>query len=67
MDKTIGYLKILFHFLTLLLIILSLYPGSILGYLVYGDARYQPEITKDFLNISSQHFYVYFIISLLGF
>ena len=67
MDKTIGYLKILFHFLTLLLIILSLYPGSILGYLVYGDARYQPEITKDFLNISSQHFYVYFIISLLSF
>ena len=67
MDKTISYLKILFHILTLLLIILSLYPGSILGFLLYGDFRLQPQITKDFLYISSQHLYVYLFISLLGF
>ena len=67
MDKTISYLRILFHILTLLLIILSLYPGSILGFLLYGDSRLQPQITKDFLYISSQHLYVYFLISVLGF
>ena len=67
MDKTISNLKILFHILTLLLIILSLYPGSILGFLLYGDFRLQPQITKDFLYISSQHLYVYFLISTLGF
>ena len=67
MDKAVGYLRILFHILTLLLIILSLYPGSILGYLLYGDVRLQPQITKDFIYISSQHFYVYFFISALGF
>ena len=67
MDKTISYLRILFHILTLLLIILSLYPGSILGFLLYGDFRLQPLITKDFLYISSQHLYVYFLISALGF
>ena len=67
MDKAISYLRILFHILTLLLIILSLYPGSILGFLFYGDFKLQPQITKDFLYISSQHLYVYFLISALGF
>ena len=67
MDRTISYLKKLFHIFTLLLIILSLYPGSILGFLLYGDSRLQPQITKDFFYISSQHLYVYLIISALGF
>ena len=67
MDKAISYLRFLFHFLTLLLIVLSLYPGSILGLLIYGDARLQPQITKDFLYISSQHLYVYLFVSALGF
>ncbi len=67
MDKTVSYLRILFHVLILILIILSLYPGSILGLLIYGDARLQPQITKDFLNISSQHLYIYLLVSALGF
>ena len=67
MDKTISYLRILFHILTLLLIILSLYPGSILGFLLYGDFGLQPKVTKDFAYISSNHLYAYFLISVLGF
>ena len=67
MGRTISYLKKLFHILTLLLIILSLYPGSILGFLFYGDFGLQPQVTKDFLYISSNHLYVYFLISTLGF
>ena len=67
MDKAVGCLRILFHILILILIILSLYPGSILGFLLYGDTRLQPQITKDFLYISSQHLYVYFLVSALGF
>lgn len=67
MDRTISYLKKLFHILTLLLIILSLYPGNIIGFLIYGNIRYEPQFTKDFLYISSNHLYVYFLISTLGF
>ena len=67
MDKTIGYLRILFHIFTLFLIIISLYPGSILGYFFYGDFKAQPQITKDFGYISSNHLYAYFLISVLGF
>ena len=67
MDKAVSYLRILFHILILILIILSLYPGSILGFLLYGDFRLQPQVTKDFLYISSQHLYVYLLVSALGF
>ena len=67
MDKAVSYLRILFHILILILIIFSLYPGSILGFLLYGDFRLQPQFTKDFLYISSQHLYVYLLVSTLGF
>ncbi len=67
MDRAVGYLRILFHILILILIILSLYPGSIIGLLIYGDARLQLQFTKDFLYISSQHLYVYLFVSALVF
>ena len=67
MDKTISYLRILFQILTLLLIILSLYPGSILGFIIYGDLGSQPKLTRNFFYISSNHLYVYFFISTIGF
>ena len=67
MDKAVSYLRILFHILILILIIISLYPGSILGFLLYGDFRLQPQFTKYFLYISSQHLYSYLLVSALGF
>ena len=67
MDKAVSYLRILFHILIFILIIISLYPGSILGFLLYGDFGLQPYLTKDFAYISSNHLYVYFLISVLGF
>ncbi len=59
-------LKILFHFYNLLLIILYIYPGSILGFIVYKDLSRQPQITSDFFSISSNHLYVFILLSLLG-
>ena len=52
-------LKILFHFYNLLLIILYIYPGSILGFIVYKDLSRQPQITSDFFSISSNHLYIF--------
>ena len=37
-----------FYFINLILIILYLYPGSILGYFLYGSFSKQPQITRDF-------------------
>ena len=62
MSKT----KILFHVLNVILIILYIYPGSILGYLIYGDFGKQQNLTCNFFEISSNHVYAFFLLSILG-
>ena len=59
-------LKIVFHLLNLILIIFYLYPGSIFGWIIYGDFSHQPQITRDFI-ISSNHLYVFVILSTIAF
>jgi len=54
-----------FHTVNLILIIFYLYPGSLFGFLLYGDSSLQPQITRDFI-ISSNHFYIFIILSALG-
>ena len=58
-------LKIVFHLLNLILIIFYLYPGSIFGWIIYGDFSQQPEITRDFI-ISSNHLYAFILLSTIG-
>jgi len=58
--------KFIFHLANVFLIILYIYPGSILGYVVYDDLQIQPQITRDFI-VSTNHVYAFFLISLLGF
>ena len=59
------FLVSLFHTANITLIIFYLYPGSIFGYFLYSDISSQPQITRDFF-ISSNHFYVFIILSTLG-
>jgi len=59
-------LKNSFYFLNIILIIFYLYPGSILGCFLYNDCFIQPQLTRDFI-VSSNHVYVFFILSTLGF
>ena len=59
-------LKNSFYVLNIILIIFYLYPGSILGCLLYNDCYTQPQLTRNFL-VSSNHFYVFFILSVIGF
>ena len=54
-----------FQTINLILIIFYLYPGSLLGFFLYNDNSIQPQITRDFL-ISSNHFYVFIILSISG-
>ena len=70
--KIINKLSILgFHSVNLILIILYLYPGSLLGCYFYNNCNFQPKITIDFIIssnylISSNHFYAFIILSILG-
>jgi hypothetical protein len=58
--------KITFHISNIGLILLYLYPGSIIGWLIYDDFQKQPQITSGFSVISSNHVYAFIILSLLG-
>ena len=58
--------KILFNIINTTFIILYVYPGSILGFLIYGEFNKQPQLTSDFMSISSNHLYAFLVLSLLG-
>ena len=64
--KIFSYLKIIFYVANLVLITLYIFPGSILGWFIYGDAGLQPQITSDFI-VSSNHVYAFMVLSILGY
>ena len=57
---------IIFHISNIGLILLYLYPGSIVGWLIYSDFQKQPQIISDFSFISLNHVFAFIILSLLG-
>ncbi len=59
-------LKNSFYFSNIIIIIFYLYPGSISGCFLYNDCFIQPQLTRDFI-VSSNHVYIFFILSTLGF
>ena len=66
MFKFFSSYKIIFYSVNFSLIFLYLYPGSLLGQVIYGNKKIQPQITPDFI-ISSNHFYVFVLVSIIGF
>jgi len=66
MIKFFSNFKIVFYSINFTLIFLYLYPGSLIGYFIYGSKKIQPQITPD-LVISSNHFYVFVLVTIIGF
>ena len=64
MDKVLKYI---FHISILSLIIISLWPGSLLGYLLYGDWGSQPDLIKNPFGKTINHFIYFLYASILGF
>ena len=58
--------KIIFYYSNFFLILLYLFPGSLLGLVIYNDKKIQPQITSDFI-VSSNHFIAFAFISIIGF
>ena len=63
----IQFLKLLFHISVLFLIIISLSPGSLIGYLLYGDWTREPILIENRFGTAINHFIYYAYVSLLGF
>ncbi len=66
MHKINSIMKILFHIINLILIFFYLYPGSLIGLIFYDNIKKQPQITRDFFYVSSNHFYVFVILTFVG-
>jgi len=64
MNKT---LKHIFSICILLLVTISLWPGSLYGYLFYNDISRQPILISNPFGTTINHFIYYLLVSLLGF
>ena len=57
--------KFIFYLSNFILLVLYLFPGSLLGCFLYNDCRLQPQLTKDFL-VSTNHLYAFSLLSVIG-
>ena len=67
MIKIFTKYKILFYTINFFLIFLYLFPGSFFGCVFLDNCKIQPQITPDLAIISSNHFYAFFLISIIGY
>ena len=57
--------KFIFYLSNFFLLVLYLFPGSLLGCYLYDDCQLQPQLTKDFL-VSTNHLYAFGLLSIIG-
>ena len=68
MKNTIfSTLKYLFYFSFIILLILYLFPGSLIGYFLYGNLGIQPNFISNPIGTSINHLVFFFYLSILGF
>ena len=58
--------KFIFYLSNFILLVLYLFPGSILGCYLYNDCQLQPQLTRDFL-VSTNHLYAFSLLSIIVF
>ena len=66
MDYKISIVRYLYYFSLLGLLILYLFPGSLIGFFFYGDFSRQPDIIPNPLGTSINHALAFFYLTILG-
>jgi len=66
MDNKIRIVRYLYYFSFAGLLILYLFPGSLIGYFLYGDFGQQPDFIPNPLGTSINHALAFFYLSMLG-
>ena len=59
--------KYLFYFSFIILLILYLFPGSLIGYFLYSNLGKQPDLISNPIGTSINHLVFFFYLSILGF
>ena len=68
MKNSILYsFKYLFYFSLIVLLILYLFPGSLIGYILYGNFGKQPDLISNPIGTSINHLIFFFYVSVIGF
>tara|TARA_B100000767_G_scaffold100608_1_gene96544 strand:- start:777 stop:1169 length:393 start_codon:yes stop_codon:yes gene_type:complete len=67
MKNNILKLIIYLYYLSLvLLLLIYLFPGSIIGYLLYGNLGKQPNLINNPIGTTINHFFYFFYLTFLG-
>ena len=56
----------LYYLSLVILLIIYLFPGSIIGYLLYGDLDKQPNLVNSPIGTSINHFFYFSYLTFLG-
>ena len=65
-NNVLKLIKYLYYFSLIALLILYLFPGSLIGYLLYGDLGKQPDLITNPIGTSINHAFAFFYLSILG-
>jgi len=66
-DIIFKFIKYLYYFSLAILLILYLFPGSLIGYFFYGDLGKQPSIINNPFGTSINHLFYFSYLTTLGF
>ena len=66
MDNKIRIVRYIYYFSFISLLILYLFPGSLIGHFLYGDLGKQPNFIPNPLGASINHALAFFYLSILG-
>ena len=66
MDYKIRIVRYLYYFSLTGLLILYLFPGSLIGYFIYEDFNRQPDMISNPMGTSINHALAFFYLSILG-
>ena len=60
-------IKYTYYLSLIALLLLYLFPGSLIGFLLYGDIGKQPKLISNPIGTSFNHLIFFFYLSILGF
>jgi hypothetical protein len=65
-DNILKFIIYLYYFSLIVLLIIYLFPGSIIGYFLYGDIEIQPNFITNPIGTSINHFFYFIYITFIG-
>ena len=66
MDYKIRIVRYLYYFSLTGLLVLYLFPGSLIGYFLYGDLGHQPDMIPNPMGTSINHTLAFFYLTIIG-